>query len=413
MPKKLLTEVGLEPVALGLSGGADSVALLWRCHDCGLAVTALHYNHAFADENGEEAEAFVRALCQRLAVPLIVGRCPADWAASHETKEVFARRHRLAFFAEQMKALGLKRLLLAHQADDRAETALLRLARGCGGRGLTSFSRQAPFPGDPTLEIWRPLLDTRHQTLVAELQARGERWVEDCSNADCSIPRNAIRRCLAPTLPHLTMGVNRALDLLAEEEAFLAQLARAATLQADEAHLCVRPGCERVLLRRILRSWLGERPGQATCERLLSLPVGTITTIEGATRIRRREAWAWERLAPAAPPPAAPPLRIEAPGTYRFGKWKIIASATPDAGLCLPVPLIVRGRQPGDRLRPRGFTGSRKVQDIMTDLHIPPGDRDGWPLFFAASGELLWVPGMRPADLPPGPQVALRVIPAP
>lgn len=413
MPQDLLAEIGSEPVALGLSGGADSVALLWRCHDRDLSVTALHYNHGFADENGDEAEAFVRALCQRLRVPLVVARCPTDWATTTESKEVFARRHRFAFFAKQMKALGLKRLLLAHQADDRAETALLRLARGCGGRGLTSFGRQAPFPGEPTLVIWRPLLDTRHQTLVAELQARGEGWVEDRSNADCSIPRNAIRLCLAPTLPHLTMGVNRAIDLLAEEEAFLDQLAREATLQADAHYLHVRPGSNRVLLRRILRTWLGERPGQAACERLLSLPVSDTTTIEGGTRILRRDAWSWERLTPTPPPPAAPTLRIEAPGTYPFGKWKIIVSADLNDGLCLPLPLFVRGRQPGDRLRPRGFAGSRKVQDIMTDLHIPPHARDSWPLFFSAAGDLLWLPGMRPADLPPGPRVALRAIPAP
>lgn len=290
-----------ERVALGLSGGADSVALLWRCVSRGLAVVALHFNHGFDDENGDEAEAFCRALCARLGVALRVGRCEEPFPARGESKEAFARRHRLAFFAREVRALGLRTLLLAHQADDRAEGVVLRLARGCGGAALTGFGEEAPLSGAREVRIVRPLLSETHAALVAELRARGERWVEDCSNCDVRIPRNALRRCLVPTLPHFTAGVNAAAALLAEDEAYLETAAHAAVqrLTADELHLA--PQTAKVLARRALRRWLaGEAkgplgPGQAACERLLALSPGEVTMIPGPLRIRRLSSTAWRR----------------------------------------------------------------------------------------------------------------------
>lgn len=294
-----LDELHDEPVALGLSGGADSVALLWRCRDRGIAPLALHFNHAFADENGEEAEAFVRALCSRLGVRLEVARCREAWSGRGESKEAFARRHRLAFFARACRAAGIKTLLLAHQADDRAENVVLRLARGCGGAGLFGFGACAPLQGAPEIRIVRPLLACTHDALMAEVRARGEGWVEDCSNADVRIPRNALRRCLVPTLPHFTQGVNAAARLLAEDEAYLEEAARAAVVSESPARLALHPGTATVLARRALRRWLaGEAkgplgPGQAACERLLTLAPGAVTMVPGRVRIRREAPWVW------------------------------------------------------------------------------------------------------------------------
>lgn len=288
-----------EHVALGLSGGADSVALLWRCVAQGLQITALHFNHGFDDENGDEAEAFCRALCARAGVALRVGRCEAQRPARGWSKEAFARHHRMAFFARETRALGIRTLLLAHQADDRAEGIVLRLARGCGGAALTGFTEQAPLPGAREVRIVRPLLQETHAALVAELRDRGETWVEDCSNADLRIPRNALRRCLVPTLPHFTAGVNAAAQLLAEDEAYLESAARAATQRLSATELHLKPDTPPVLARRALRRWLAGTdkgplgPGQAACERLLALPLGSVTMLPGPLRIRRTAATAW------------------------------------------------------------------------------------------------------------------------
>ncbi len=118
----------------------------------------------------------------------------------------------------------------------------------------------------------------------------------------------------------------------------------------------------------------------------------------GRVRVRRVSETQWERL--LAPEVCPAPLVIEEEGVYTFGQWRIEVS-TEGEGLQLPLPLLVRGRQPGDKLRPAGFKGSKKVQDLFTELKIPAPLRDAYPLFFNPEGTLLALPGTRTATLPP------------
>lgn len=281
---------------LALSGGADSTALLYRCHEAGLSVTALHFNHGFADENGDEAEAFCRTLCATLGVPLRVEKCAEPWTGQ-ATKEVFARNHRMAFFANASRALGLGGLLLGHQADDRAENLILRLARGCGLGGLTSFGWMGNLPGAPGLRLWRPLLDETHADQVAWLRARGLSWVEDISNADTAIPRNAIRRYVIPCLPHFVAGANASADLLTEEDAFLEELARKAIQTVSPEQLTLIPSTPEVLARRALRMWLPNLT-RAWLTRLFVLREGVIVQVPGGLRICRTVPLSWKNLGP-------------------------------------------------------------------------------------------------------------------
>lgn len=298
---RLPTDSPSLPWGLALSGGADSTALLHRCREAGFSVTALHFNHGFTDENGDEAEAFCRALCATLGVPLRVGRCAEPWTGQ-ATKEVFARNHRMAFFADASHALGLGGILLGHQADDRAENLILRLARGCGLGGLTSFGWAGELPGAPEVCLWRPLLDETHADQVGWLRARGLPWVEDVSNADTSIPRNAIRRHVIPCLPHFVAGANASADLLTEEDAFLEGLAKKATQVASPERLVLAPDTPEVLARRALRAWLPNLT-RVWLKRLFELRVGVIVQVPGGLRIRKTASFAWEVL--TSPPTAA------------------------------------------------------------------------------------------------------------
>lgn len=281
--------------ALGLSGGADSVALLLKCLEAGVRPVALHFNHAFADENGDEAEAFCRTLCAALGVELIVGRRQVG-AQERGSKESRARAARMAFFAREISATGCVGILLAHQADDRAENLVLRLARGCGAEGLSSFGWGGTVPGAPSLRVWRPLLDETHAEQVAWLETRGQCWVEDVSNADVTIPRNAIRHVLVPLLPHFTSGANASADLLAEESACLTRLAESATVSWTEQTLELRPETDPVLARRALRKWLPNVMTRQQTEALLALSANGVTQVEGGIRVKRVGAWTWVRL---------------------------------------------------------------------------------------------------------------------
>ncbi|MBR6802345.1 MAG: tRNA lysidine(34) synthetase TilS [Kiritimatiellae bacterium] len=383
---------------LCLSGGADSTALLLKCLEVGFPVVALHFNHAFEDEDGDADERYVRALCAAKQVPLEVGRCMEAWATG-ETKEVFARRHRMDFFAECARRLHLTGLLLAHHAGDRAEHLVLRLARGCGAEGLTRFGFENEAPWDARVRLVRPLLDETHIDQVQWLTSRGISWCEDVSNADLTIPRNAIRATLPKVLPHFVAGVNASAELLSEENAFIAACAKAAVLEQTERVLSVKPATHMVLLRRILRAWLPELTRHQT-QRLLELPPGKVAMVAQKRVIRRVSETQWQRLSEEKTP-KPDPIVIEARGDYRFGHWRILVGDE-TALLRLPLPLTVRARQNGDRIRPRGLRGSRKVQDVLTELHVPAAERDGYPLFCASSGVLLAVPGLRPAALPEG-----------
>jgi tRNA(Ile)-lysidine synthase len=360
-------------------------------------VVALHFNHAFEDEEGDADEVFVKALCARLGVALEVGRCTEPWT-THETKEVFARRHRMGFFAACVTRLQLTGLLLAHHAGDRAENVVLRLARGCGAEGLTSFGFENRAPWDAHVRLVRPLLDETHEDQVNYLKARGQTWQEDVSNADLTIPRNAIRAALPSVLPHFVAGVNAAAEVLAEENAFIAECAAAQVLHCSAWRLEVKPDVHPVLLRRIVRGWLKDLTRRQT-EALLTMAAGTTVNVSGDVVVERVSPTQWAVRRAVEPTPEA--IQITEVGTYRFGAWQITVGDD-TARLRLPLPLTVRARQPGDRFRPRGMQGSRKVQDVLTDLRVPAFARNGYPLFCDAAGAILAVPGMRPATLPEG-----------
>lgn len=380
---------------LCLSGGADSTALLFKCLAVGFPVVALHFNHAFEDEEGDADEVFVKALCARLGVTLEVGRCTEPWT-TRETKEVFARRHRMNFFAECVRRGHLTGLLLAHHAGDRAENVVLRLARGCGAEGLTSFGFENRAPWDAHVRLVRPLLDETHEDQVNYLKSRAQSWQEDVSNADLTIPRNAIRAALPNVLPHFVAGVNAAADVLAEENAFIAACAEAQITHRSAWRLEVKPEVHPVLLRRIVRGWLKDLTRRQT-EALLTMAVGTTVNVSGDVVIERVSPTQWQVRRAVEPMPEA--VQITAVGSYRFGAWQITVGDE-TAQLRLPLPLTVRARRPGDRFRPRGLQGSRKVQDVLTELRVPAFARNAYPLFCDETGTILAVPGMRPAALP-------------
>lgn len=387
--------------AVGLSGGADSTALLYRCLELpGKKIVAVHFNHGFDDENGDEAEAYCRDLCQRLKVPLFVGRCTIDWDRK-TTKEVFARDQRFAFFKHALQTQGMSALLLAHHAGDRSENLVLRLARGSGLEGLVSFKEKTPFPGWPQATIYRPLLDETHEEQTAWLEARGETWIEDTSNVDTTIPRNAIRHHLRSVLPHFVAGANLAADILEEENAYLNCCVDAAIARFRPHMLELTPETPLVLQRRALRRWIPEALSYTQLQALAQLPLTASYNLSRNVRIVRQTETVWKRLEhlPLERPPS---IHIDALGTYTFGPWTIHVGGMPSSQtlhtVTLSLPILVRARQPGDKISPSGFKGSRKVQDVLTDLHIPATERNAYPLFVhPETHRLLYVPGLRPA----------------
>ena len=187
-------------VLVGISGGADSVALLDVLHEAGYSCVAAHCNFHLRGEESNRDEAFVRNLCARMDVPLVLTSFDTvAYARAHGASiEMAARELRYTWFDQMAQQNDCQAVAVAHHQNDQAETLLLNLRRGCGLRGLTGMrplSTNAYAPnGAP---IVRPLLCTTRDYIEHYLRDKRQlEWVNDSTNTDTSITRNAIREQL-------------------------------------------------------------------------------------------------------------------------------------------------------------------------------------------------------------------------
>lgn len=188
------------PLAVGLSGGADSTALLIACVERWPGqVHAIHVHHGL-QAAADDFAAHCKALCARLAVPLQVAQVSAG-AAPGQSPEDAARIARYKAFdaltLDNQAHAAIHSIALAHHADDQVETLLLALSRGAGLPGLAAMPSQWQRAG---MAWHRPLLGVPGGAVREWLRARGEPWVEDPTNADRRFTRNRIRAELLPVL---------------------------------------------------------------------------------------------------------------------------------------------------------------------------------------------------------------------
>ena len=413
-----------------LSGGSDSVAQLLLLRDLAadghlVLAGAAHLNHQLRPEAARDEE-FCQALCARLDVPLTVATVPVA-ALAVETGvsiEVAARRARYAFLERARFGCDAAVVAVAHTADDQAETVLLRLLRGAGPRGLRGI---LPVRGT----VVRPLLECTRAALRADLARRGETWVEDDSNADVAQPRNRVRHELMPMLaarfqPAVTRVLARTAEVVAADDALLEELADAAwpgVVSPALRGLAISRGAlgqlPLALARRVARRALEQAnaphaPDLADVEQLLAVcrPGGPAAAEPAGVRVERFSEAAVllitaRRAAGAA---TLPSRRLPVPGAValpELGRGCRLTAEGPikaleePADLCrrlnlkttVPAPFVVRGRAAGDRMRPAGLGGSKKLQDLLVDRKVPRAERDRVPVVADATGRIVWVVG--------------------
>ena len=189
-----------KPVLVAVSGGADSVGLLDVLVRSGYHCVAAHCNFGLLGAESDRDEAFVRRLCAQIGVTLEVKRFETRTYAEqhHVSIEVAARELRYSWFDEVARAHGCQAICVAHHQNDQAETVLLNLRRGTGLRGLCGMRPLSKNPMVPNgVPVVRPLLCTTKEYIAHYLRdKRGLEWVEDSTNTDTSITRNAIREQL-------------------------------------------------------------------------------------------------------------------------------------------------------------------------------------------------------------------------
>lgn len=413
-------------VVAGVSGGADSVALLRALHQLGISCTVAHLNHQLRGDASDADERFVRELAGELGLPIVVGATDVKHLAesSHLSVEMAARRARHDFFAEFRDSV----VALAHHADDQVETFILKLARGAGTEGLGGM----PFSQKiGQIRLIRPMLNIPRTEILGWLQENGFGWREDASNADETFLRNKVRHTILPLLekelnPNIRATILRTMDILRQEDGWMDSIIADETRQERyfPAENYLRFASGRLPIagshvaarRRGIRKWLFdqgvEEVGFDAVEKILKqmdAAEGT-TTFELNNRQRVVVEYGiprFENVGQASPPGAGrqgclPRFRLTTEGgsgwrkDHGRGAGILPAEASFSAEKVGDSPIEVRGWKPGDRIAPLGMDGHRKLQDIFTDQKIPLAQRPRIPVV-VCRGEVIWVPGYRTA----------------
>ncbi|HEX8061818.1 MAG TPA: tRNA lysidine(34) synthetase TilS [Allosphingosinicella sp.] len=296
---------GPAPLAVAVSGGPDSLALLLLARAAWPErVRAATVDHGLRPESPAEAEAVAR-LCGELGVAHRILDVRVEVAG--EGLQAAARAARYAALAGWMEAEGLTLLLTAHHADDQAETLLMRLNRGSGVAGLAGVRAAGTVPGSGgRLRLLRPLLGWRRSELQALLDAAGVEAARDPSNSEERFDRVRFRLRLAEAPWLDPAALARSAALLAEAEAALEWTAAplfAARAQVEEDIVTLRPhGLPPELLRRLVLRCLrrlapGAKPrGEALAAFIARLDEGATATLCGVMA-SGGESWRFE-LAP-------------------------------------------------------------------------------------------------------------------
>ena len=417
--KKTICEKSLinrgDTVLCAVSGGADSVCLLRVMlalrEEFDLKIAVANVNHMIRGEESDRDSDFVKNLCREYDVPCYCREYDVTRIAKERKvgEEECGRILRYEFFEELSQKLGNAKIATAHNLDDCAETVLFRMARGSSPTGLRGigYSRQ---------NIIRPLLDIKRSEIEKYLCDIGQKWCEDSTNALPIYARNKIRLSVIPSLDEISSGaadkIVQTSRMIAEDNEFLEKEAEKLFRECFfEKYFLVTPITEapppigRRAASQILKEWGAEITFEKVESFLEFLKKDSgkrfdITKNLYAERnydkvfLRVNEPQeAYVSLLTAESPLSGKGWRLEALVTDAPAKKSTNSMALFDADE-VKLPLVVRYRQNGDKMRLRGIGGTKKLSDIFTDEKINRYDRDFIPVV-EKDGEILYLCGLR------------------
>ena len=430
--KHSLERVGVRPgsaILVALSGGADSVSLLHGLvelrESSGFRLAAAHLNHALRGDESDRDQCFCHDLCSRLNVDFIFERATA-LAPQMPNLEEAARQVRHEFLDRAAVQTGSEYVAVGHHADDQAETVLMRLLRGAGVAGLSAMAESGPG------RVIRPLLSLSRRDILSYLEEIGASFVTDASNFSSALLRNRIRHDLLPTLNReYVPGTSKRLAALAAEmqsvDSFLSRAAArelSGMLHAEgELDLSRFARVDAALRIPVLRQYLATHLGslrrvnrdhlEGLTHLCLAGPAnGEISLPGGRHAVRQYDRLRTTSRAPALHPKFSKPLAFE--GTTEIAEAGLAFEASLVAAGQVAMPadhssalfdieaiaadgLSARNFKPGDRIRPLGMTGTRKVKDVFIDRKLPPPLRGRFPVV-AMGTQIVWLPGILRGD---------------
>lgn len=409
------------PLVIAYSGGRDSTVLLdlarrlrdarapgWR------KLLAVHVHHGLLPQADDWA-AHCERVCGQWDIPIDVRR--ASVARGHRGIEAAARDARYAALAAAAREHGARFVLTAHHLDDRIETFLLQWLRGAGVDGLAAMPARRAF--GTGLALLRPLLDVPREQIDRYARARELPFVEDPSNADTRLARNALRARVLPELETIRGGFRRAaarsIDLVADAAEALRELGAADLAAcADGApggmlrldRLAALAPARRAL---VVREWLAAAGLEAPSRARLGEIVGQALTARGDARlliriadqeVRRHRGLLLLRRATAAPRRHVP-VRWQGEPEIVLPEWGGVLRFEPtseegfDADWLRAAPLEVRGRGGGERFKPHPTRPSKTLKRLFQDAGVAEFERASLPLVWRGD-DLIYVAGLGP-----------------
>jgi len=420
-------------LAVGLSGGADSVALTRvlasRAAELGIVLHAAHLHHGLRGAEADQDQRFASDLARSLDIPFHTQQVEtaAEASAGRESIEEAARRLRYAWFRQLMAANQLDAVATAHTLDDQAETVLGKFLRGAWTEGLSGIHPVVDFPEG---HILRPMLASTRAQVEAYLASLGQPWREDASNLDPAYTRNRLRHQLLPELEQWNPRIREHLAAMAElardeETWWQSEIARLApqllltgrpvrgggrassgesAIAIDVTRLATQHAAVQRRLLRHAASKLGvslsfeatgnlrQLANQGHAGQKLALP-GPLTA-ERTPRELRLSPQA-SRTGTGAQPKEVP---LPIPGEASAFGWRFRAHS---AGTYPPA--TIRNWRPGDRVTLRYSSGPRKIKEVLERLKVTGTARAEWPVV-EWQGQILWMQG---AELQPQAEITV------
>ncbi len=435
-----------ESILVAVSGGVDSVTLLWCLTRLAkrFAVAHLgvaHLDHGLRGNASDEDMAFVKRLTEGYGLPFYGERADVSgFTKKHGlSPEESARRLRYDFFMRTAEAQGYDKIATAHHSDDNAEQVLLGLLRGSGPAGL------AGIPPVRDGKVIRPLIDLTRAEILAAAGRKKLEYMIDATNIDPRFLRNRVRHELIPVLQrsfnsNISHNLNQVADIFRQENNWLEPMVSdifdgvVHSHTGEELVLSVpemkkQPrAVQRRLIRKALAMVKGDlrRIGFVHVENIIDMiyknrsielymPGKVIATRSYDRLVFRR---ASVRGIPAAEPAFSytlvesevndgsvyisetgvkitfsviEPRKINERRIYGKGDTAFFDLER------LAFPLTVRNMRPGDRFIPLGMNGHQKVKDYFINNKVPRADRRSCPVI-VSGGRIIWLAGFRVAD---------------
>lgn len=372
-------------VICAVSGGVDSMALLWGMYllkdQLGITLEAAHFNHCLRGEESDRDALFVQDFCYRFDIPLHLEK--KQVISGEKGLEAAARDARYAFF-ETLQG----KIATAHTADDNAETVLMHLVRGTGLKGLCGIT---PVRGN----LIRPMLDITRQEVLAFLAEYSISYMEDSTNAGMDFLRNRIRHEVMPLLkrenPRLSLDMSSMARMLREDEAFLQKETPAVSAVSELKQL--PPAIQTRAIVRLLETFGVFEPSRSH----IGLVRGLVYSANPSARVSLPGGVVVERnydqlrLAPNVC--MMEPVVLRCPGTTQYGD--ILIHCRPGTMhkpefarfvVSTEGPIVVRPRMTGDKMKLQG--GTKSLKRIFSDKKIPASERCMVPVLSDDKGVL-------------------------